>query len=176
MLKSIIILIKTIIFKRLLFNNVIKRKEINKEKKGFMSVYMKYDHLSKDELINLLIQEQLNAKNKYDTNKRAREDQQYRLFNSCKGNAKKHGKEFNLEMEDIVIPTHCPIFGWELTNISGEGRVKTNASIDRIDSKKGYIKGNIIVMCDLANRMKQNATKEDLILFAKGVLNFYATK
>jgi hypothetical protein len=35
MLKSIIILIKTIIFKRLLFNNVIKEKKFNKEKKGF---------------------------------------------------------------------------------------------------------------------------------------------
>jgi hypothetical protein len=135
---------------------------------------MNYEDLSKEELINLLLQEKLNSKNKYDTNKRAREDQQYRLFNSCKGNAKKQGKEFTLEMEDIVIPTHCPIFGWELTNISGEGRVKTNASIDRIDSTKGYIKGNILVMSDLANRMKQNATTEDLISFAKGVLNYYA--
>jgi hypothetical protein len=135
---------------------------------------MNYEDLSKEELITLLLQEKANRKSKYDTGKKLREDQQYRLYSSCKGNAKKHGKDFNLTVEDIQIPTHCPIFGWELTNISGEGRVKTNASIDRIDSTKGYIKGNIIVMCDLANRMKQNATREDLILFAKGVLNYYA--
>jgi hypothetical protein len=137
---------------------------------------MDYDNLSKEELINLLLKEKELAKGLYDTNKRARENQDYRLYNSCKGNAKKKGVEFNLEVSDITIPSHCPIFGWELTNISGEGRVKTNASIDRIIPELGYIKGNIVVMSDLANRMKQDATEEELITFSRGVLKYYEAK
>lgn len=84
--------------------------------------------------------------------------------------------DFDIDVVDIIIPPSCPIFGWELTNISGKGRVKTNASIDRIEPEKGYVKGNIMVMSDLANRMKQNATKAELITFALGILKFYGNK
>lgn len=137
---------------------------------------MDYINLSKEELIEILININGNNKFLYDTNKKARENQEYRLYNSCKGNAKRKNIEFNIEIGDIIIPECCPIFGWKLTNISGEGRVKTNASIDRVDSSKGYIKGNIVIMSDLANRMKQNATEEELVLFAEGILNHYVNR
>lgn len=98
-----------------------------------------------------------------------------RLVNTAKLNAKQQGVEFSITEADIVIPTHCPYLGIELTNILGEGRVFSNYSIDRIDSSKGYVPGNIQVISDLANRMKQNATVEQLITFAKGVLKVHAT-
>ena len=101
--------------------------------------------------------------------------QSLRLLNSCKMSAKKKGLEFTINIKDINIPTHCPIFGFELTNIiyEGKGRVPTNASLDRIDSSKGYIPGNVWVISDMANRMKQDATKEELITFAEGILKLY---
>jgi hypothetical protein len=96
-----------------------------------------------------------------------------KLWHSAKNNAEQHQREFNISVEDIQIPTHCPYLGIELTNILGDGKIPSNISIDRIDSSKGYIKGNVQIISHLANRMKQEATVEELISFAKGVLKLH---
>lgn len=135
---------------------------------------MNYNELTKEELINILKKENL-LKEKRSKAAIAwlRKNQVSRLYNSCQQNAKKRNLEFTITREDIIIPEYCPILGIELTNISEQGRVKSNASVDRIDNTKGYTKENIIIISDLANRMKQNATKEELIAFAKGVIKLY---
>ena len=61
----------------------------------------------------------------------------------------------------------------ELTTIHGNGKLDTNASIDRIDSTKGYIPNNIEVISLLANRMKNSATIEQLKTFAKNIDKLY---
>lgn len=94
-----------------------------------------------------------------------------RLFFSSQSRSKKSGVDFNISKEDIVVPTHCPYLGVPLTNISGQGRQPSNLSLDRIDNTKGYVKGNIQVISDLANRMKQDATLDQLVQFAKNVLD-----
>lgn len=100
-------------------------------------------------------------------------NQAKRLFYAAKQRARQADLEFAIDESDIVIPTHCPYLGCEITNEYGVGRVQTNASVDRIDSSKGYIKGNIQVMSDLANRMKQDATREQLIAFANNILRLH---
>lgn len=102
------------------------------------------------------------------------DNQNIRLYNSARQRAKIQGIEFNLKKEDIVIPTHCPYLGVELTNIMGQGRIPTNASIDRIDNTKNYTKENIQIISDLANRMKQDATEIELITFAENILRMYS--
>lgn len=97
-------------------------------------------------------------------------DQVAALLSSCKQSAKRKGFEFNLTADDIVIPKKCPYLGIELTNIQRNGRVWSNASVDRIDSSKGYVSGNIQVISCKANTMKQNASVEELRMFCKNML------
>lgn len=96
---------------------------------------------------------------------------EYSLWKQARDSSKQRGLEFNIEVSDVVIPEHCTYLGIKLTNIKDGGRQDTNISLDRIDNTKGYIKGNIQVISSKANFMKRNATIEELIAFAKGILN-----
>ena len=91
----------------------------------------------------------------------------------AKQNAKNRGLEFNLELSDIVVPTHCVFLGVELLYGKDDYRSQQYYSIDRIDSSKGYIKGNVQVISKLANTMKNEATIEQLITFAEMVLKLH---
>lgn len=57
-----------------------------------------------------------------------------------------------------------------MTYIAGSGRVNTNISIDRIDSKRGYVRGNVQFVCDVVNRMKQDLPQADLRLWCGRIL------
>ena len=88
------------------------------------------------------------------------------LLKYAKSRAKHDNLEFNIVLEDIVIPEFCPYLGTPIQMFDKQHA----ASLDRIDSSRGYTKDNIQVISYLANRMKSNATEEQLIAFAKGVL------
>lgn len=79
------------------------------------------------------------------------------------------GMEFTIQPEDIVIPEICPYLQTPFIPLDK----RLSYSLDRIDSSKGYTKENIQVVTRLANKMKNDATKEELLLFAKGILNMY---
>lgn len=87
------------------------------------------------------------------------------ILKNAKNRAATKGLAFDLEIEDIVIPELCPVFG-----IPMEKRTRFAPSIDRIDSSKGYVKGNILIMSRLANTMKNDATPEEQRKFAEWVL------
>lgn len=93
-------------------------------------------------------------------------------FSRWKSHAKKNGREFTITPDDLDWPTHCKYLGMELRYIGGE-KLGNSASLDRIDSSKGYIKGNVQIVSDLANIMKNAATEEQLITFAKNVLEIH---
>jgi hypothetical protein len=112
--------------------------------------------------------------NRYKPGEYTKEQYTKQLWISAKGNSKRKGKEFTIDIEDIKIPELCPFLGIPLTCIRGQGHLPTNASIDRIDSTKGYIKGNIQVISRKANLMKNNATKEQLIAFASGIMCLFS--
>jgi hypothetical protein len=101
------------------------------------------------------------------------EDKEKSIINRARENARRKGCEFNLQKSDIIIPTHCPYLGIELTYNKKDGKQDNYFSIDRIDSSKGYIKGNVQIISKLANTMKNNATIDQLIDFCKGVIRLH---
>lgn len=114
--------------------------------------------------------EHLNSCQKYIQN-----NPKKRLLWTARMRAKRDNIEFSLLEDHIIIPEFCPYLGIKLTNIQGKGRkIYTNISIDRIDSSKGYTPDNIQIISNLANRMKADATEEQLITFAEGVLKLHA--
>jgi hypothetical protein len=83
------------------------------------------------------------------------------LWQRAKSRAKKRGLEFNIDVSDVVIPELCPVFGVRLER-GTLGYDDNSPSLDRFDSSRGYVKGNIVVISARANRMKFNATIEEL--------------
>ncbi len=92
------------------------------------------------------------------------------LYKNIKSRCKRTGREFSIELEDIVIPEKCPVFGFELKREDKQTWMFA-PSVDRIDSSKGYIKGNVTVVSRRANILKRDATVEELEL----LLNYYKT-
>ena len=94
------------------------------------------------------------------------------LLNNARKRASMFNLDYNLDIEDIILPEECPILKHKF-EIGKPGGSKYSYSLDRIDPSKGYIKGNIQVISRLANAMKNNATPEELKLFAKYILQNY---
>lgn len=87
------------------------------------------------------------------------------LWRGAKSRARRNGIPFDLVPGDILVPSHCPILGIPL--VIADGRQTDNSpSLDRIDYRKGYIKGNVEVISWKANRIKSNATIEELMKVA----------
>jgi len=90
-------------------------------------------------------------------------------YTMLKARAKREGIPFDLNVSDVSVPSHCPILGMPLVRSKGRGPKADSPSVDRIDPSKGYTKGNVWVVSQLANRMKNNATPEQLHQFADWV-------
>ena len=86
------------------------------------------------------------------------------MFHRSKSRARAKGLEHTITIEDIKIPTHCPLLGIPLQDNTGQGRGNnpTSPSLDRLDSSKGYTPDNIWVISNRANEIKSNATLEEL--------------
>jgi hypothetical protein len=69
--------------------------------------------------------------------------------------------------------TYCPLLGIELSYKKFTGNTPDNyATLDRIDSSKGYEPGNIQIISFRANTLKGDATIEELELLLKNWKNY----
>lgn len=87
-------------------------------------------------------------------------------LNVIQQKCKKKGIEFNLTVDDLTLPSHCPVLGIELnyfnTSISDD-----SPSIDRIDPDSGYIAGNVQIISMKAIRIKSNGSYNEILKVAE---------
>lgn len=124
-----------------------------------------YREKNRDKLLAYDRSPERRASTKVWLSKKRQEDPCRFIFYSAKKRAKADGIPFEITKEDIYAlypsDSKCPIFGIDL--VPAVGITKENSpSLDRIIPEKGYVKGNIIVVSHKANRIKNNATLEDL--------------
>lgn len=107
------------------------------------------------------------------TKKKDYKDKWFVYQNRLKRNqSKKAGIEYNLTAEylESIFPDVCPIYGteWVMFDKSDD----RSPALDRIDPSKGYIRGNVAYISARANRIKYDATPEELEKIAEWVRMF----
>lgn len=93
------------------------------------------------------------------------------MVRNARKRARETGVPFNITKKDITIPTHCPVLGIPLFQSVGRGGGDNSPSLDKVRPEEGYVAGNVIVVSSKANRIKSNATIQEL----RDIASFYAT-
>lgn len=90
------------------------------------------------------------------------------LLRGARKRAKDKNLPFTIKKEDIVVPSICPLLNIEIK--VAEGKQDDNSpSLDRIVPEKGYVKGNVWVICQRANWLKNNASLSELKMIVENL-------
>jgi len=95
------------------------------------------------------------------TSRWRKENIEKNIYSRAKNRAKYKKIDFDLSIEDIIIPEMCPILGIQLEIADGIAS-DNSPSLDRMDNSKGYTKENIIICSYRANRIKNDSTFFDI--------------
>lgn len=107
-----------------------------------------------------------------------KQDYKYQMWCHARKRSKINNLEIDIEPQDIPdIPDFCPVLGIEIKrnvkdNSTTHGPSDNSPSLDRIDSTKGYIKGNIRVISNRANRLKSDANFAEIEMLYLDMKNF----
>lgn len=108
-------------------------------------------------------------------NKSETEWKMVNMYRSARKRSKTKGRFFDIELKDVfdLYVEKCPVFDIELCwKPDGTKRALENSpSLDRIDSSKGYVKGNIWIISWKANRIKNDGSAEDHMAIAQSLMN-----
>lgn len=91
---------------------------------------------------------------------------QLRHINRKAGAKRRHNDlfpdiHFDLDMNKVEKPTHCPILGIELDYVGKGGKTNT-ASLDRVIPEKGYTTENVRYISLCANSIKSDLSLEEI--------------
>lgn len=91
-----------------------------------------------------------------------RDNPERNLVYEARKRAKTRQVPCTINFEDIVIPSHCPVLGTMLER-SGMNNRDSSPSLDCVIPSLGYVPGNIAVISYRANRIKNDATAEEVL-------------
>lgn len=110
---------------------------------------------------------------------RQRDSRPYRIgsmFHSTKNSAAKRNISFVLTKADVASQLEAQ--GWQCSRTgipfdlrSFRGQLPFGPSVDRIDGDRGYEPGNIEIVCYMYNCAKNRFNHEDVLAFARAILN-----
>jgi hypothetical protein len=86
------------------------------------------------------------------------------LYNARK-RAEQHGLAFNITEADFIVPEFCPALGLKLE--CGGANRDAWPTLDRFLPALGYVRGNVCVISNKANKMKNDGTLEELAALVK---------
>jgi hypothetical protein len=90
-----------------------------------------------------------------------RKDPRKAMLELARHRAKRDILPINIGVEDIVIPEFCPILGIPL-KVNDGLRKDNSPTLDKLIPALGYVKGNVYVISHRANRIKGDASIEEL--------------
>ena len=89
----------------------------------------------------------------------------FNMYRRARDRATKKGVPFNITAQYIrsIWPTNnrCPVLDVPLRVSKGQPS-DASPSLDRIVPKKGYVRGNVIIVCNKANTIKSHATVKEI--------------
>lgn len=88
-----------------------------------------------------------------------------KLYQSCVSRARKYGMPYDVELEANLVSNpslKCAACDVDLEYRINVGRSHRSPSLDRKIPSKGYVVGNVFVICWGCNSLKSDATIEDL--------------
>lgn len=94
---------------------------------------------------------------------------------------KKRKHEYDIDLNDLLSQWEsqdgiCVYSGVKLVHPNEGGNHINTASLDRIDSRYGYVKGNIQFISTACNFAKNNMTHEEMISFLNKIVEYRSIK
>jgi hypothetical protein len=85
----------------------------------------------------------------------------WKLLRTRAAVAKRRGVPFDLVAADITVPDYCPITGTRFVGPDISGNWDDAPTLDRVNNRRGYVRGNVRVISRRGNRMKSDLSAED---------------
>lgn len=99
---------------------------------------------------------------------RYKNDPRSKMLSAAKQRAKIKGLKFDIDLEDIQIPSNCPLLDIPLI-LTDKTISDSSPTLDRIKNSRGYVKGNVIVISYAANRCKGNLNADMILKLANNL-------
>lgn len=103
---------------------------------------------------------------KYRVEKIARVGTGYEMWWHAKKRAQRRGVPFSISITDIVVPETCAVFGFPISRSVGTIS-DTSPTLDCVVPSLGYVPGNVRVISQKANRLKNRMTLDEVLAIAR---------